>query len=151
MISSRRCQSVASIQSILRGVRSGTRSAAAIDEGAHPVLLLLRGETEAERLRFVREAGFEAGFEAMTYAAFGLLDGTASLTGDAFRQRGNFSGKGIVGDDLVDEADAQGLCGIDHVAREEQQGGRAPAHQTGQALGAAESRREAAGVLVVRP
>ena len=45
----------------------------------------------------------------MTYAAFGLLDGTASLTGDAFRQRGNFSGKGIVGDDLVDEADAQGL------------------------------------------
>ena len=116
MISSRRCQSVASIQSILRGLHSGTRSAAAIDEGAHPVL---RGETEAERLRFVREAGFEAGFEAMTYAAFGLLDGTASLTGDAFRQRGNFSGKGIVRDDLVDEADAQGLCGIDHVAREE--------------------------------
>ena len=79
----------------------------------------------------------------MTYAAFGLLDGTASLTGDAFRQRGNFSGKGIVRDDLVDEADAQGLCGIDHVAREEQQGGRAPAHQTGQALGAAESGRDA--------
>ena len=79
----------------------------------------------------------------MTYAAFGLLDGTASLTGDAFRQRGNFRGKGIVGDDLVDEADAQGLCGIDHLAREEQQGSRAPAHQTGQALGAAESGRDA--------
>ena len=143
MISSRRCQSVASILSILRGLRSRARSAAAIDEGVHPVLLILRGETEAERLRFVRKAGFEAGFEAMPYAAFGLLDGTASLTGDAFRQRGNFRGKGIVGDDLVDEADAQGLCGIDHLAREEQQGSRAPAHQTGQALGTAESGRDA--------
>ena len=78
----------------------------------------------------------------MTYAAFGLLDGTASLTGDAFR-RGNFSGKGHREDDLVDEADAQGLCGIDHVAEEAAGGGRAPAHQAGQALGAAESGRDA--------
>ena len=46
----------------------------------------------------------------MPYAAFGLLDGTASLTGDAFRQRGNFRGKANM---EAKKALARRLCGID--------------------------------------
>ncbi|MFQ9492539.1 MAG: hypothetical protein ACLR0N_17730 [Bilophila wadsworthia] len=56
------------------------------------------------------------------------------LTGDAFRQRGNFSGKGIVGDDLV-EGDAQGLCASRYVAGRQQEA--APRPPDGAALGAA--------------
>ena len=48
-----------------------------------------------------------------------------------------------MGDDLVDKADAQGLWGIDHATRKEQQGSRPPTHQTGQTLGAAEPGRDA--------
>jgi hypothetical protein len=109
------------------------------DEGGQALLGVHAGAHHAEGLHFQGQSGPQIDF---TPPVHGLLDGPhgdAPPGSDGSRRLHGFLHQAFRRKDLVDQADGHGLVGRQHLSGHAQFLGPVLAHQSGQALGAAET------------